>query len=56
MKSSEFGAIWMLWWVKMQPTWCEGESLVRTLPTGADWEPILCSGSNGLFLMIMALS
>jgi hypothetical protein len=53
---SEFGAMLMLWWVKMQPTWCEGESLVRTLPTDANWEPILRGGSNGLSMVVMALS
>jgi hypothetical protein len=40
----------------MQPTWHEGESLVRTLPTDADWEPILHGGSNGLSMVVMALS
>lgn len=52
-KPSEFGAMWMLWWVKMQPTWCGGKSLIKTLPTE---EPILHGGSNGLCMVIMALS
>jgi len=55
-KPSEFGAIWMLWWVKMQPTWRGGESLNKTLPTDANWEPILRGGSNGLSMVVMALS
>jgi hypothetical protein len=55
-KPSEFGAMWMLWWVKMQPTWRGGESLVKTLPTEANWEPILRGGSNGLSMVVMALS
>jgi hypothetical protein len=38
---SEFGATWMLWWVKMQPAWHEGETLVKTLSVDAGWEPIL---------------
>jgi hypothetical protein len=46
----------MLWWVKMQPTWRGGESLVRTLLTDANWELILRGGSNGLFMVVMALS
>ena len=55
-KPSEFGAVWTSWWVKMQPAWCGGEFLVRTLPTDADWEPILRGGSNGLSMVVMALS
>jgi hypothetical protein len=55
-KPSEFGAMWMLWWVKMQPTWRGGESLVKTLPIDADWEPILRGGSNGLSMVLVALS
>jgi hypothetical protein len=55
-KPSEFGAMWMLWWVRMQPTWRGGESLVKTLPIDADWEPILRGGSNGLSMVVMALS
>ncbi|KAF8494880.1 hypothetical protein F5888DRAFT_1616523 [Russula emetica] len=46
----------MLWWVKMQPTWRGGESLVKTLPADEDWEPILGGGANGLSMVIMALS
>lgn len=46
----------MLWWVKMQPTWRGGERLDRTLPTETDWEPILRGGSNGLSMVVMALS
>ena len=46
----------MLWWVKMQPTWHEGESLNKILPTDANQEPILCGGSNGLSMVVMALS
>ncbi len=46
----------MLWWVKIQPTWRGGESLNKTLPTDANWEPILRGGSNGLSMVVMALS
>jgi len=53
---SEFGETWRLWWVKMQPVWREGESMVRTIPADTDWEPILRGGSNGLSLVITALS
>jgi hypothetical protein len=52
----EFGAVWMQWWVNMQPLWCKGGSLIRILPEDADWEPILCGGPNGLSLVVMALS
>ncbi|KIL53788.1 hypothetical protein M378DRAFT_93542 [Amanita muscaria Koide BX008] len=55
-KPSEFGATWKLWWVKMPPAWREGELLVKTLPTDVDWEPILRGGSNGLSIVVMALS
>jgi hypothetical protein len=40
----------------MQPVWREGESMVRTIPADTDWEPILRGGSNGLVLVITALS
>src|SRR5882757_275973 len=53
---SEFGAMWKQWWARMQPSWRGCESLVRVVPADADWEPILRRGSNGLFLVIMALS
>jgi hypothetical protein len=46
----------MQWWVKMQPSWRGGESLVKTLPEDADWEPVNRGGSNGLSVVIMALS
>ncbi|KAI0245466.1 hypothetical protein BJV78DRAFT_1287779 [Lactifluus subvellereus] len=55
-KPSEFGAVWRMWWVKMQPAWRGGESLVKTLPPDADWEPILRGGSNGLSMVVIALS
>ena len=40
----------------MQPTWRGGESLDKTLPTDANWEPILRGGSNGLSMVVLALS
>jgi hypothetical protein len=40
----------------MQPDWREGESLVKTLPADTDWGAIYRGGSNGLFLVVMALS
>ena len=40
----------------MQPPWREGELLSRDVPADVDWEPILCGGSNGLALIVMALS
>jgi hypothetical protein len=54
--SIEYGATWMLWWIKMQPVWREGESLVKVQSTNTDWEPILRGGSNGLFLVVTSLS
>jgi hypothetical protein len=55
---SEFGVTWMAWWVTMQPPWRKGESLVKTLPADGDWdwEPILRGGSNGLSMVVAALS
>jgi hypothetical protein len=55
-RPSEFAARWKQWWVKMQPSWCAGESLIRILPVDTDWEPILCAGPNGLSLVILILS
>jgi hypothetical protein len=40
----------------MQPPWREGELLSRDVPADVDWEPILRGGSNGLALIVMALS
>ena len=55
-KPSEFGAAWLQWWVKMQPSWREGESLIRNLPDDADWGMISHAGSNGPALVLMTLS
>lgn len=55
-KLSEFAATWKQWWVKMQPSWRGGESLIKILPTDADWEPVLRGGPNGLALVVLALS
>jgi hypothetical protein len=52
----EFGVAWMAWWVNMQPPWRKRESLVKTLPADGDWEPIIRGGSNGLSLVVAALS
>lgn len=46
----------MQWWVMMQPSWREGESLVKTLPEDADWGIVNRGGSNGLSVVIMGLS
>lgn len=40
----------------MQPGWHNGELLVKVLPAVEDWEPVLRGGSNGLFMVITALS
>jgi hypothetical protein len=53
---SEFAAMWKQWWVKMQPSWRERESLIRILPVDADWEPMLHGGPNSFALVILALS
>jgi hypothetical protein len=55
-KPSEFGVAWMAWWVNMQPAWRGQESLVKTSPADGDWEPILRGGSNGLSMVVAALS
>jgi hypothetical protein len=46
----------MQWWAKMQPSWREGELLVKLLPEDVDWEPVNRGGSNGLSIVVMALS
>jgi hypothetical protein len=43
----------------MQPAWREGpegDTLVRTVPADEDWTPLIRGGSNGLSLVVMALS
>lgn len=40
----------------MQPAWREGEPLLTTVPVDADWTPLMYGGSNGLFLVVVALS
>ena len=53
---SEYGATWKRWWIAIQPEWREGESFVKTVPADADWTNLRCGGSNGLALVVMALS
>ena len=45
----------MLWWVKMQPTWRGGKSLIKTSPPDQDWEPLIHGGPNGIFVVVLAL-
>jgi hypothetical protein len=40
----------------MQPAWREGEPLVKNVPVDADWTPLVYGGSNGLSLVVVALS
>jgi len=40
----------------MQPTWREGESVVKIVPADVDWMSLMRGGSNGLSLVVMALS
>jgi hypothetical protein len=54
--AAEFGATWKQWWTAMQPEWRKGEPLVTTVPADADWTPLIHGGSNGLSLVVVALS
>lgn len=40
----------------MQPAWREGDSLVKSAPVDVDWVPLMRGGSNGLSLVVVALS
>ena len=40
----------------MQPAWREGDSLVKSAPVDMDWVPLMHGGSNGLSLVVVALS
>lgn len=56
---AEFATEWRSWWEAMQPVWrhVDGESsLSRNVPSTEDWDALARGGSNGLFLIIMALS
>lgn len=59
VKVIEFGTEWNSWWRAMQPAWRLGDnrlSLGRNTPSTEDWDALARGGSNGLFLVIMALS
>jgi hypothetical protein len=53
---SEYGTMWRLWWVNMQPAWRGGELLGKILPADGVWEPLVHGGLNGLFIVVVALS
>ena len=40
----------------MQLEWCKGDSLVKTVPADVDWGLLMRGGSNGLAIVIVALS
>ena len=48
--------MWKSWWIAMQLAWCEGDSLVKSAPVDVDWVPLMRGGSNGLSLVVVALS
>lgn len=59
MKVAEFATEWKSWWEGMQPAWrrgTEGSPLSRDIPSIEEWDIIARGGSNGLFLVVMALS
>ena len=40
----------------MQPEWRKGDPLVKTVPADVNWALLIRGGSNGLALVVMALS
>ena len=40
----------------MQPEWHKGDSLVKTVPADVNWGLLMCGRSNGLAIVIVALS
>lgn len=55
VKPAEFGAEWLRWWKATQPVW-RRDSLSQDVPSNEDWKTLKCGGSNGLVLVIMAIS
>lgn len=59
VKVAEFATEWYGWWRAMQPAWRrvdEEQSLSRNIPSTEEWDTLARGGSNGLFLVVMALS
>ncbi|KAM6492806.1 hypothetical protein JOM56_010940, partial [Amanita muscaria] len=54
--TTEFGATWRSWWASMQPAWRKGESLLKEVPSEADWTQIIQGGPLGLALVVMTLA
>jgi len=53
--AAEFGSSCIAWWRTLQPSW-RGESSSREIPVDADWSPVLCGGSTGMLLVVLALA
>ena len=51
----EFGTSCLAWWRAIQPLW-RGDELLREIPVDADWSVLLCGGSTGMLLVVLALS
>jgi hypothetical protein len=58
VNATEFGAEWRTWWTSIQPAWREADDwpLSHVASSGADWGVLEHAGTNGLFLILMALS
>jgi hypothetical protein len=57
-KSSEFGALWKVWWALLQPEWRIVDSLplLRKESVNEGWENLMKGGGNGFVLVILSLS
>ena len=57
-KSSEFGALWKVWWALLQPEWRIVDSLplLRKESVYEGWVNLMKGGGNGFVLVILSLS
>ncbi|KAG6809104.1 hypothetical protein H0H92_001590, partial [Tricholoma furcatifolium] len=59
--SPEYAVSFGQWWRDMQPSWrtenmSPDEPLTRHVPSDAHWDNLLSGGTNGIFLVIVALA
>lgn len=52
----KYGRIWWSWWVSLQPSWREGETLCNGIPMDMEWSQLMEGGPLGIALIIMMLA
>jgi hypothetical protein len=54
--ANEYGRIWWSWWISLQPSWREGETVCKAIPTDVDWSQLMEGGPLGIALIVMTLA